>query len=217
VSPQTAHGPAKIMTELNLALTARMLDAVSSASPQGIFQSVVTCAARRGSLGRRVLTIAAAGAMGGLVLFHLALLYSRIVEGRLLEPAVALRWCIGLVLVASIVALHRMGAPLFHGRRALVVWLLVMLLHVSAAEPASLSALTSTSPRETALALFILPAAGAAVCAAAGLILLTALAGRRLIAAPARSWHLLIDRAEHIPFSLATPALASRAPPVRAW
>jgi hypothetical protein len=66
------------------------------------------------------------------VVFHAALLLSHAESGRLFEPVTATRWLVGLALVAGLHGLRRCGA-VFRGRRAVVLWLLVILLHGHAA------------------------------------------------------------------------------------
>jgi len=67
-----------------------------------------------------------------LVAFHAWLFAGRLAGGELMEPAVAARWLASAGLVAVLLGLRRAGVPLFHGRRALVFWVLVVLLHWTA-------------------------------------------------------------------------------------
>ena len=67
-----------------------------------------------------------------LVVFHLLLFWNQIGDGRLLDPAVAMRWGMSALLVVVLTALRRAGVPVLWGRRALVVWVLVALLHWAA-------------------------------------------------------------------------------------
>lgn len=71
--------------------------------------------------------VAAAG--GLLVLFHVWLFGSRLLDGQLAEPGSILRWLMAAGLVAALVALHRSGASLFRSRQAVSIWLLAALLH----------------------------------------------------------------------------------------
>ncbi len=66
-----------------------------------------------------------------LVLFHLLLLWQRVLDQTLFEPVPALRWLATLVVVLALYRLHRRGLSLVRGRGALVFWLLVLLLHAS--------------------------------------------------------------------------------------
>jgi len=71
--------------------------------------------------------VAAAG--GLLVLFHVWLFGSRMLDGQLTGLGPILRWLMAAGLVAALVALHRSGASLFRGRKAVSIWLLAALLH----------------------------------------------------------------------------------------
>jgi hypothetical protein len=71
--------------------------------------------------------------VAGLVGLHVRLLWLRVVEGTLWSPAIAGRWAAALLLCAAIALLRRAGIPLFWGRKALVLWLLVLVLHAAAA------------------------------------------------------------------------------------
>jgi hypothetical protein len=68
-----------------------------------------------------------------LIVFHAVLLLWHALDGRLLEPATSLRWIVAVLLFGGFLALRRLGAPLFWGRKAVVLWLLVALLHGQAA------------------------------------------------------------------------------------
>ena len=65
------------------------------------------------------------------VLYHAILLWQRVADLTLLEPAIAARWLATLLLLLGLFRLHHRGVPLIWGRKALVFWLLVLLLHVS--------------------------------------------------------------------------------------
>jgi len=75
-------------------------------------------------------------AVATLVLLHVAVLWERVTQGRLSDPAVGLRWLAAAVLTVVLLTLRQRGVPLLWGRRALVFWLLVLLLHAGAAAPA---------------------------------------------------------------------------------
>lgn len=77
----------------------------------------------------RVLTRLGAAA---LVVFHAWLLGLHVVSGRAFEPATALRWALAILVIAGFHALSRRGLPLFFGRRAVGLWLLVILIHCTA-------------------------------------------------------------------------------------
>jgi hypothetical protein len=68
-----------------------------------------------------------------LVAFHGVLLGVHALDGRLLDPGTSVRWVLGGVLLAGFLALRRLGLPVWWGRKAVVLWLLVVLLHCQAA------------------------------------------------------------------------------------
>jgi len=84
---------------------------------------VVTAAARAlGQLG-----------FAALVVFHVWLLGTHLIDGRAFEPATAVRWGVAVLVLAGFRALGRRGFPLLFGRRAIGLWLLVVIIHCSAA------------------------------------------------------------------------------------
>jgi multisubunit Na+/H+ antiporter MnhB subunit len=96
-----------------------------------------------------------------LVIFHLVLFWDQIADGRLLDPAVAVRWGVSALLLAALAALRRAGVPLLWGRRALVVWVLVALLHWAAMPGGEVDGMTHGGAQATQV-LFELPIGGAA-------------------------------------------------------
>ena len=169
-----------------------------------------------GGLGggtRTVLAGAAFVLVVALVAFHAWLLWVRAADGRLLEPAVAFRWTAGGALVLVIAALRRHRIQLLRGRRALVVWLLVALLHWSAAAPASEAGVVAGSWR-MADVLFVLPSSAAPIA----LVLSVLAAGAARGIGRARPAFVPLGRVPAL--TVAAPAagarllLSSRAPPV---
>ncbi len=77
-----------------------------------------------------------------LVVYHAALFWDRVASLTLLDPAVALRWGVAAALAFGLVRMRRAGVPLLAGRRALIVWTLVALLHASMAPGAGAVAAT---------------------------------------------------------------------------
>lgn len=76
------------------------------------------------------------GALGVvLTAFHLLLLAARVVDGSVLDPAIAVEWILGLVLLAGLLGLRRAGVSVVSGRPALVLWVFVLLLHALAFGP----------------------------------------------------------------------------------
>lgn len=138
----------------------------------------------RCSGARRTLLLAAgAGALAYLSGYHALLLWQRVASLTLLEPAVALRWVAGLVLLLALVRLRRAGVPLFWGRKALVFWVLVLLLHAAGAAPIPSEVAIELALQPGADLLYILPAALTAL-ALAGLLLAALAPGSRPGLAP---------------------------------
>jgi hypothetical protein len=104
-------------------------------------------------------------AFAALVLFHAWLLGLHLFDGRALEPSSALRWGLALLVAAGFRVLSRRGLPLFTGRRAVGLWLLVVLIHCSAASEGGTAALDAAIP-ESVTALAQLSAAVATLGAA---------------------------------------------------
>lgn len=165
-----------------------------------------------GSLLRQCCGYAVAVAITALVVFHASILYNHFLDGRLADPGVAFRWVIGGMLAAFLVAFRRMGIPLVHGRKALVVWVLVALLHVSAARTVT-SPLLTVVPEDAAIMLVVLPAA-APVLLGALLLLTTVLRSALMLSAPdLRVAWLAHDAGARLRVNPLVPLLASRAPP----
>jgi hypothetical protein len=85
-----------------------------------------------GDLARRVAHAAGRVAFWALVAFHTGLLSVHLIQGRLLEPQTAGRWIVAVLLLAGFHRLSSLGLPLVFGQRAVVLWLLVILLHCHA-------------------------------------------------------------------------------------
>ena len=69
-------------------------------------------------------------AFAALAGFHAVLLWQRFVEGTILEPAVVAKYIASLLLLAGARLLHHLVPAHLLGRRAqMVFWLLVLLLH----------------------------------------------------------------------------------------
>jgi hypothetical protein len=86
----------------------------------------------------------AVGALGrlafwALVAFHAWLLVSHVVGGRPFEAQTVARWLAAVGVLVGFRALARLGLPLFSGKRAIVLWLLVILIHCHAVWSADLS------------------------------------------------------------------------------
>jgi len=92
--------------------------------------------------------------VAALLFFHACLLGVSLLDGRAFEPATAVRWGLAVLVLAAFRALRRRGSPLFFGRRAVGLWLLVVIIHCSAAwEGGAAAALDAAIPESiTALA-----------------------------------------------------------------
>jgi hypothetical protein len=95
-------------------------------------------ASRRSATRPEALVSAALRALGGLLLaalagFHVWLLGLHVVTGEAFEPTTAVRWALAALVLAGFRALNRRGLPLLVGRRAVGLWVLVVVIHASAA------------------------------------------------------------------------------------
>lgn len=118
-----------------------------------------------------------------LVALHAELLWQRITSQTLLEPLVVLKWAGAAALVAALLRLRSAGVSVWRGRRAVVLWMLVLLLHAGTAVPAAGElAADLASPAEAGL-LFVLP-----LCVSVATVfeLGRRLLARRAVARPAR-------------------------------
>ncbi len=93
----------------------------------------------------------------GLALLHGRLLWQRVADGSLLEPTVAARWIASALVAWVMLRLWSRGLSLLSGRRAAVLWLAVLVIHLGA-PGGSLPAVAPAVP-----ALLALPAALALV------------------------------------------------------
>ncbi len=115
-----------------------------------------------------------------LVYFHALLLWNRIATLKILETSVALRWGGAVVVLLGVFRLSRGGVPLFQGRKAVVFWLLVLLLHSSVWMPATSGFDPQLDPTVGAALLFALPIAVAVrTLVGADFRLLASIPGRR--------------------------------------
>lgn len=119
---------------------------------------------------RLVVRLAAAVLAG----FHIWLFGLHLLDGRAFEPPTAVRWVVALLVVAGFRALSRRGVPLFFSQRAVGLWLVVVIIHCSAALDARSAARLEAAIPEAVTALaqlsvsaLVLGAAAAAAVAAA--------------------------------------------------
>ena len=115
-------------------------------------------ARRRAATRPEALVSGAVCALGGLLLavlaaFHAWLLGHHFVTGEAFEPATAVRWVLAALVLAGFRALSRRGLPLLVGRRAVGLWLVVVVIHASAATDGGGLVLSAAIPESaTALA-----------------------------------------------------------------
>ena len=123
-----------------------------------------------------------------------------------------MRWGMSALLVVVLTALRRAGVPVLWGRRALVVWVLVALLHWAAVPAGDLDGISPGGAQATQV-LLDLPTGGAAgLLLAASLMLLLLLRVRGMPSA-ARAVRVRSFAAAGIPAAILSLHLASRAPP----
>jgi len=111
---------------------------------------------------RAVLSTLSRPAVVALGLFHGWLFWSRLADGRVLEPDVAFRWIAGALILAGFLALRRLprsgrlakaGTRESAGRRSLVLWLFLVLLHCQAVSASSGAGFDPAVLPETVVAL----------------------------------------------------------------
>ena len=150
-----------------------------------------------------------ASATGGLlVLFHVWLFGSQLMDGRLTLGPV-LRWLMAGALLAALVGLHRSGASIFKGRKAVSIWLLAALLHAPAMAGSSVA---YESPALAEVVTALAKIAAASVAAGLGLALLAWLL--RYLSAPRLVMARAVGRRRVRPFKPGRSLrYASRPPP----
>ncbi len=98
-----------------------------------------------------------------LVIHHAVLLWQRVATQTLFDPAVALRWAATLGLLLAFLRLRRTGISLVWGHKAVAMWLLVLLLHVSFSGPLADSTESTLDLTPGSGLLLAIPATGAVV------------------------------------------------------
>lgn len=131
---------------------------------KGVASMLVEMNRRSGQIGGRRLLVGIGGfsLAAGLTVFHGGLLWQRLTDGSLLQPIVVARWAVSVLLVAGLLQLWSKGLPVLRGRRAGVLWLIVVLLHAFTPGGALPAVVPVAGMLPAALALF--------VCLAFGLI-----------------------------------------------
>ena len=141
--------------------------------------------------------------------FHAWLFGDHLIAGSVFDPLVALRWAAGGLLLFAFLWLRRRGVSLVWGRRAIVLWLLVAVLHAHAAwTPADAA---SAAPAREAAVLALQAVSVAAVVA--GLALMSALARVRALVPPVTRLAALVSPATPLAWVLALCILGPRPPP----
>lgn len=115
-------------------------------------------ATRRTRIQRRLLGAGGFAATAALAVFHGQLLWQRLSDGSLLQPIVVTRWVASALLILVLLRLWSRGLPLLRGRRAGILWMLVVLLHAMApggAVPAVGPAAEGMLPVALAMAAFL--------------------------------------------------------------
>jgi hypothetical protein len=160
-----------------------------------------------------VLTLIAGPALVALVvLYHAFLLWQRVADLTLLEPAVAVRWLATLLLLLGLFRLHHRGVPLIWGRKALVFWLLVLLLHVSFYGPLAEGVEASFDIQHAGLMLALPATVVVLALAAVCLVLLVGFLGVLAVQSPPTFAPLDAPSGPSLPTGW-TLQLASRPPP----
>jgi len=128
-----------------------------------------------GSAGARgwgfALSALVAASVAGLAVLHVWLLWRRIAEQEIFEPLIAVRWLAALALLGGFAWLRRQGVPLLYGRRALVLWLLVALLHLGVSVTGVESSVMSLDTAVAAERWLALPIVSIALALLAGALL----------------------------------------------
>ena len=106
---------------------------------------------------RRIFAAASGITVALIAVFHLQLLWERLVNLSSLEPEVAIRWLLTMVVVAALVGLWKRGISLIWGRPALVLWILILLIHVQGPIGGPLDVTDPNQPLPTDQLLLILP------------------------------------------------------------
>jgi hypothetical protein len=172
-------------------------------------------AARRRSATRpAALVSAAVRALGGFLLaalagFHAWLLGVHLLSGEAFEPTTAVRWALAALVLAGFRALSRRGLPVFVGRRAVGLWLLVVVIHASAAWDAGGVAFGAALP-ESVTALAQMAAAATLV----GVVIGAALAAPAGCFPGVRRGHLAPDLVAGLPSSGFVFSYSPRPPPL---
>jgi len=185
-----------------------------SGTPRFVARAIGVFRSRNGLARGARLALSASIAVSALalVVFHVLLFRDQIGDGRLFDPAVAVRWGISALLLLAIAGLRRAGVPVLWGRRALVVWVLVAVLHWAALPAGDVDSITQGGV-QTTLVLVDLPVGGAAALLLAASVILLSLLGARGLPKAARPMRVRTVAPAGAHAAILSLHLASRAPP----
>ena len=139
--------------------------------------------------------------------FHLWLLGSQLLDGRLADASVLLRWGVAAALAAALWSLRRQGVSIIWGRKAVTVWLLAAVLH----GPALTDRIAGDGDAAASAAAVLVQVTGTLIVAAVLFAaILFAAARPRIAFASAR----VARRSPRLIFSLSGEPFAPRPPPV---
>ena len=106
---------------------------------------------------RRLFGIGLGLSAGLLAIFHLQLLWDRLVDLANLEIGAAIRWLATAAILGVVACLWKRGVSIFRGRPALVLWILVLLVHIQTPFGGPLAASSSTEGSPADDLLLVLP------------------------------------------------------------
>lgn len=118
----------------------------------------LTSPKRSGSVRSIVSTAAAIAAAAYLLYLHSFLLAERLSDLSIFEPVVAVKWIASLLILAVLLKFRLAGIPLLKGRKALVVWMLVLLLHCQTSAPIGPEVSAEFAAQQNVWLIFLLPA-----------------------------------------------------------
>jgi hypothetical protein len=145
-----------------------------------------------------------------LAVFHAWLLWTHATTGRLFDAGVAGRWGVAVLVAASFWWLSRLGLPLFKGRRALVLWMLVVVIHGHAAWTGDAWQTPVVLPQAI---VELIPAGVSAATVLVAALFLVALALRRVVRPALPDFSDLPARLAGVPAPVSALHFAPRPPP----
>jgi hypothetical protein len=159
---------------------------------------------------RKALRHLAGAFVAALVLFHGWLVVRRLSDPASVPPGVLLRWLGAFAVVAGLLWLRRRGMPLLHGRKALAIWTVALLLHGNGGtSPLDREADAGSVPETLVL---VLPGA-LSLATASAILLLASVRPHPLLASPTGAVALRpVGTGNRLSPCLAGPG--PRAPPV---